>query len=169
MAWIDEKDEPESDPEQDEDYEGMVLYDADGNLVEIRNVSQRPEYIFTPTWDDLEEKEENGRLAIEYDLDDKPHHDPDYDSLRKTLNEALEQASNGKGMERHADKEPFEKQTSMIIAKLVKDHLAAPFVFQAIKKAVESKRLSPSHAIHELLGAINYIAMSIILLKEEIE
>ena len=98
MPECDEKDNPE--PEQDEDSEGIVLFDSAGNIVEIRNDSSPAEIIFTPDWDtennedmeytiipqlsqysiplcydDLEEREINGMLAIEHGLEYNPEED----------------------------------------------------------------------------------------------
>lgn len=95
-----------------------------------------------------------------------PVPDP-YHSLRRVLREASEQASLGKGKERHASSENFEEQKICVINRWIKGSPVAGCLFQAIKKSVESSRLSPSRAIHELRGAINYLAAAIILLEEE--
>jgi DNA repair ATPase RecN len=86
-----------------------------------------------------------------------------YESLREILAEALKQASEGKGKERHAmDGEPFEKQPICEIAR----RLGGGDLFQAVKKIYESVRLPKEAAVRELLGAINYIAAEIILRRE---
>ena len=41
--------------------------------------------------------------------------------------------------------------------------------YQAVKKIYESARMDPDRAIKELLGAINYTAAAIILLKEKLQ
>jgi len=90
-----------------------------------------------------------------------------YHALKLILDGAYNQASEGKGRERHADGEPFEKQKICTIARWVKGSPAAGPLQQVIKKAAESARLSPEKAIHELYGVINYAAAAIIILEEE--
>jgi hypothetical protein len=77
-----------------------------------------------------------------------------YAYLKSVLDKALNQASEGKGKERHANNEPFTEQLIFIIEKLVKSFQLG----QAIKKIVESERLPKEMAKAELLGAINYIS-----------
>lgn len=90
--------------------------------------------------------------------------DDSYRSLAEVLGEALSQAEHGKGAERHSFGEPFEDQKICQIARWV--GIGAP-LGQAIKKAVEAERLPRDAAIQELLGAINYLAAAIIVLKEQ--
>lgn len=89
-----------------------------------------------------------------------------YDSLFKTLVEALEQAQAGKGKERHANGEPFDRQE--ICAEARKLGLAGP-AMQARKKVREALRLleisGPEAAVQELLGAINYTAAMAIVMR----
>ena len=91
---------------------------------------------------------------------------PKYDSLYKVLLSAYNQASNGKGKERHQlnDDEPFENQKICEIAR----RLSIDYnLGQAVKKIYESKRLTDGRDIAELYGAINYIAAAIIVKQEE--
>ena len=91
---------------------------------------------------------------------------PKYDSLYKVLLSAYNQASNGKGKERHQlnDDEPFENQKICEIAR----RLSIDYnLGQAVKKIYESKRLTDQRDIAELYGAINYIAAAIIVKQEE--
>lgn len=89
-----------------------------------------------------------------------------YESLASVLDEALEQAQNGKGKERHSSRgRTFEEQPIVAICDLLGSNQGD--LFQAIKKAQESVRLKPGAAIHELLGAINYLAAAVIQLKHE--
>ena len=91
---------------------------------------------------------------------------PKYDSLYKVLLAAYNQASNGKGKERHQlnDEEPFEDQKICEIAR----RLSIDYnLGQAVKKIYESKRLTDGRDIAELYGAINYIAAAIIVKQEE--
>jgi hypothetical protein len=90
-----------------------------------------------------------------------------YKILHCILDDVAEQLENGKGKERHADDAPFEKQSSLEIMRRVKESTASPALFQAVKKIYESTRLNNPHAIQELQGAIGYLVMAIILLKEE--
>ena len=90
---------------------------------------------------------------------------PNYDSLYKVLLAAYNQASNGKGKERHQlnDEEPFENQKICEIAR----RLSVDYnLGQAVKKIYESKRLTDGRDIAELYGAINYIAAAIIVKQE---
>ena len=96
-----------------------------------------------------------------------PENTEEYTSLNIVLAEAYEQASAGKGKERHAcTGQAFENQLICEISRILKGH---PFAFnagQVIKKVTEAGRLSPEAAKREYLGAINYIAAMIILTDE---
>jgi len=92
-----------------------------------------------------------------------------YNTLATVLSMAFDQASVGKGKVRHADNEPFDKQIICEVSRRLQNHPTAAPLFQAVKKIYESGRLNPPAAIHELLGAINYTAAAIILLKEKFE
>jgi len=90
--------------------------------------------------------------------------DTAYASLQHVLDNAFRQASEGKGKERHAEEgEPFEKQQIVEIGRRLQGNPAAGPLFQAVKKIYESGRLDDEKGIHELYGAINYIAAAIIL------
>jgi len=90
----------------------------------------------------------------------------EYASLWRVLSEAADQAAGGKGKERHAkDAEPFEDQKICEITRRV--GIGYP-LGQAIKKAVESTRLG-DRGPDELLGAINYLAAAVIVMREEID
>lgn len=91
---------------------------------------------------------------------------PGYEVLASILDEALEQAQSGKGLERHACGEPFEQQTICEVARRV--GMGYP-LGQATKKTYESERLEPEAAVRELLGAINYLVAGIIIRREGIE
>jgi len=91
-----------------------------------------------------------------------------YASLARTFRGAYDQASKGKGKERHADDEPFQYQKICVINRWIGDSPVAGALFQAVKKTVESSRMTADRAIHELQGAINYLAAAIILLEEHI-
>lgn len=82
-----------------------------------------------------------------------------YASLSNVLRLAYDQASSGKGQERHGQDLPFAKQPMQLIQDLCGEGFA---LGQAMKKMQESQRLPHDAAIRELLGAINYIAGAII-------
>jgi hypothetical protein len=94
----------------------------------------------------------------------EPKHNSLYDSLSIVLMEAFNQAAYGKGKERHASGDPYEQQPCCSIARKV--GVGFP-LGQAMKKIEESLRLEGERGINELLGAINYIAAAIIVLREE--
>ena len=83
-----------------------------------------------------------------------------YASLREVLDRAYQQASEGKGKERHGGELPFEDQPMQILSEMLGSDKG--LLFQAMKKIVESQRLDKEAAIEELLGAINYLAGAII-------
>ena len=91
-----------------------------------------------------------------------------YCRLFVVLFKALQQASEGKGKERHAEEnENFEDQ---VICEIGKRLGIGYNLGQAVKKTYEVKNIDDVDAkINELLGAINYIASAIILLEEERE
>lgn len=88
--------------------------------------------------------------------------DPNYETLARILKMAYEQASAGKGKERHANGRKFDDQPIMTIAK---DHGLGYQTGQAEKKLKEAHTLlkikGKDAAIRELLGVINYTAAAI--------
>lgn len=86
-----------------------------------------------------------------------------YSELANVLTAALMQASNGKGKERHADNQEFEKQPIMWI----EEHFKSFQLGQAVKKIHESQRLPTEMAVAELLGAINFLAARVIFLQQQ--
>ena len=86
-----------------------------------------------------------------------------YESLGAVLAKAIEQAALGKGKERHATGEPFDKQPICAVTRRV--GYGYP-LGQAEKKIEESQRLDTDAAVFELLGAINYLAAAVICLEE---
>lgn len=88
---------------------------------------------------------------------------PGYEKLANVLVRAHDQAAYGKGHERHATGQPFHEQPILTLTRLY----GTGFAFgQAGKKMQESQRLPKDAAVRELLGAMNYIAASIIYLEE---
>jgi hypothetical protein len=91
----------------------------------------------------------------------------EYEGLFRVLCAAFEQASDGKGKDRHCiGNEFFEDQVAVEGAR--RFSIGGP-LFQAWKKIDEAGRMEPTPAIHELYGAINYCAAAIIVLEEQIE
>lgn len=91
---------------------------------------------------------------------------PGYETLAEVLDAALEQAQAGKGKERHAsDGEAFGDQQIVQLGEWMgSTHFE---IGQAAKKAIESTRLPPDRAEAELLGAINYLAAAVIVLRRQ--
>lgn len=88
-----------------------------------------------------------------------------YTALQDVLDRAYDQASSGKGAERHGQDLPFEEQPMQTISRLLNTDKG--MLYQAVKKVQESARMDKSPAVRELLGAINYIAGAIIYLESE--
>ena len=92
---------------------------------------------------------------------------PGYESLATVYDSAIEQASEGKGRERHASEgEAYEKQIICEVARRV--GLGYP-LGQAVKKVYESQRLGGERGVAELLGALNYVAAAVIVMREGVE
>ncbi len=81
---------------------------------------------------------------------------------------ALEQASHGKGAERHGQGKPFDQQPMMQISRMLNGSPVG-CMYQAIKKTQEASRMDADAAQRELLGAINYLAGAYLLLEEMME
>lgn len=95
---------------------------------------------------------------------------PYYAALDRVLEECFAQAASGKGAERHTDGHtPFTSQFICEGQRLVGIGFG---LGQAIKKVLEANRMAErgqrDKATHELRGAINYIAATIIVLDEEV-
>ena len=91
-----------------------------------------------------------------------------YAPLAAILSEPYDQAAKGKGKERHANDRDFIDQPIMEIGRMVGPGYQTG---QAMKKAQEAvgmlRRGQPDRAVTELLGAINYLAAAVILIREE--
>jgi hypothetical protein len=91
---------------------------------------------------------------------------PGYEQLAKVLDDALAQAQAGKGKERHAGEgEAFHDQQIVQLCEWMGSTQGD--VFQAAKKAIESTRLPPARAEAELLGAINYLAAAVLVIRRQ--
>lgn len=91
----------------------------------------------------------------------------EYISLGLVMQSALEQASKGKGRERHAeDGEAYEDQIICEVARRV--GLGYP-LGQAVKKIYEGQRIGGERGVAELLGALNYVAAAVIVMREGLE
>lgn len=82
-----------------------------------------------------------------------------YEQLAAVLQDAYDQASKGKGAARHATGKPFHEQPMQDLIRLYGPGFA---LGQAGKKMQESQRMDRDAAERELLGAIVYIAGTII-------
>lgn len=89
---------------------------------------------------------------------------PGYDALQLILADAFAQAANGKGIERHGNGLPFDKQPMQSLA----DAFGLGFPLgQAAKKLEESQGLPYEHARAELLGAIVYTAGAVLAMDRQ--
>ena len=93
-----------------------------------------------------------------------------YESLSDVLDRAFVQAAVTKGAERHANSRPFDDQPMQHIAR----RRGVGFILgQADKKSEEAQgmlsRGEREKAVHELLGAIVYLAGAVIHIEKEHE
>lgn len=86
-----------------------------------------------------------------------------YYALFSVLNDALNEAQNGKGEKRHGNGLSFTDQPALTITRAV--GMGFP-LGQAMKKIQESQRMDTDAAKRELLGAINYLAAAVLFLNE---
>lgn len=91
--------------------------------------------------------------------------DKEYGHLSRVLLLALEQASSGKGAQRHGMGKPFQEQPMMEISRMLNGSPVG-CMYQAMKKTQEACRMDTDAAQRELLGAINYLAGAYLLLEE---
>jgi hypothetical protein len=96
-----------------------------------------------------------------------------YSLLENVLAHAVQQASTGKGKERHANDNNYEDQLICVVGRLLRGHPYGSHAYQVIKKTIEAGRLyyikGPKAAYAEVLGAINYAAAMNILISEDTE
>lgn len=91
-----------------------------------------------------------------------------YQSLCDVLFGALHQAAYGKGRERHANDEPFERQRMQVISDQVGS--VSGMAYQVVKKVTEALNMpTVEQQERELYGAINYTAGMLIWLKRHDE
>lgn len=91
--------------------------------------------------------------------------DEKYTCLWNVLKQAFDQASSGKGQERHGNGKYFRDQPMFSIANMLgSNHF---MIGQAVKKAQESTRMDKDRAIKELLGSIVYMAGAVIYLENQ--
>lgn len=89
--------------------------------------------------------------------------DPNYRKLEQALLSALERASRGKGKERHATEEPFEKQG---LCRRLRRYGVNGALYQIDKKVDECATFDRPAKIRELQDIIVYAAAAIIILEE---
>lgn len=102
------------------------------------------------------------------DVPDAPDTPAGYESLTDVLKRAFVQAAITKGAERHADNRAFDDQPMQHIAR----RRGIGFILgQADKKSEEAQgmlsRGEREKAVHELLGAIVYLAGAIIFIEKD--
>jgi len=119
-------------------------------------------------WDQREKMERDGMdglddLLVDLQLD-REEDVTGYEPLRYVLEEAFEQASQGKGRRCHANGKPFLEQPIMTGGR---ECGPGGLAFQARKKVLEALNCADDErAIADLLGAINYVAAMVILRRE---
>lgn len=87
-----------------------------------------------------------------------------YESLARILCEVMHQAAIGKGAQRHADSNPFERQPTLGYAR--KYNSPVGLLCQIMKKLDEYDRLDGVARRRELIGVMVYVAMLIIFDQE---
>jgi hypothetical protein len=91
-----------------------------------------------------------------------------YSELCRVHQAAIDHAAEGgKGAERHADEgQPFEEQDWSLIDALFGEGFT---LGQARKKYFEARRMAgnPQRQVHELLGAMNYLAMRVLSVEKD--
>ena len=91
-----------------------------------------------------------------------------YHALALVLEQALSQAAEGKGHERHGAGKPFDQQPILEIARMLGG--VGGHAYQIMKKAQEANRMverqQHAQAIAELFGVINYAAAAVIRSRE---
>lgn len=123
--------------------------------------------------------DQDGKSTLILNIGGRVMSKDNYTELRRVLNDAIKQASEGKGKARHASGEPFTQQPICALTRWL--GLGFP-LGQAIKKCQEAYRManpldrvllnpamaeiSDNAAVAELLGAINYLAAAVIVLRE---
>lgn len=95
-------------------------------------------------------------------LQDKDH---PYHDLARALAAAYYQAALGKGAERHGDGRAFREQRMFSIAEGMGTE--AGLIYQANKKSQESMAMEKDAAVHELAGAIVYLAGAMLCRQSE--
>ena len=104
-------------------------------------------------------------------MNSEPRYFPvdEYSALTMVLEAAYAQASRGKGMERHANGKPFDKQPMIEIGRMLSSTCDGQ-IYQVIKKAQEASGMIArgefDAAQRELLGAINYAAGAVVLIRD---
>ena len=108
-----------------------------------------------------------GPAAVRYPQPAQYNDVPGYEKLRNVLGRAYDQAAITKGAERHANDKPFHEQPMQAIA----DRRGIGFILGQVDKKTEEAqgmiaRCEKDKAVHELLGAIVYLAGAVIFLEK---
>ena len=124
---------------------------------EAMSIEDEPPEIDAETLRMFHEGVKSGEVNVVADV-------PGYESLRRALDEAYEQAAYGKGAERHGNGQRFDQQP---MQHLIFDHGLGFATGQAAKKASEALGMDHSAARRELLGAIVYLAGAIVWMDRQ--
>lgn len=89
--------------------------------------------------------------------------DPKFGPYRHQLMRAYKMVAEGKGQQRHGAGRAWNDQPIITISRTVGSGFA---IGQAMKKLEESTRMTDEAAVHELLGAIGYIAAAVQIIEE---
>ena len=127
---------------------------------EAMSIEDEPPEIDAETLRMFHEGVKSGEVNVVADV-------PGYESLRRALDDAYEQAAYGKGAERHACDRAFEDQPMQQISNLLQSNDG--MAYQAIKKIQEAQRMDKAAARRELLGAIVYLAGAIVWMDRQEE
>ena len=121
----------------------------------------------TPGYFTLEEIQRGGwshTIAPSHDIEENMNVERGYEPLAEVLQEALDQAQLGKGKQCHANGLPFLEQPIMQGAREAGE---GGMVYQSRKKILEAMNCKDTdRAITDLLGAINYVAVQVLLRRE---
>ena len=126
---------------------------------EARSIEDEPPEIDAETLRMFHEGVKSGEVNVVADV-------PGYESLRRVLDAAYEQAAYGKGKERHGNGQSFDQQP---MQHLISDHGLGFATGQAAKKASEALGMDHGAARRELLGAIVYLAGAIVWMDRQEE
>lgn len=147
---------------KDGDISADYKCDLPALTLEILGGKENP-YLKVSDWDEerMDVIGQNGNDGLHYGIAAAT---PGYQDLIRALDQALDQAAAGKGRERHANGLPFKDQPIMTLQRRYGTGYA---LGQAEKKMDEATRMKSEQAIHELRGAIIFLAAAILHIEEK--